>query len=79
MAPLSNNPHIITNPHIIGDLAREHYNDLRREADAWRLARVAQEAKEVPCISAESRLARAFIMLRLRLVGTPRAQVVMCS
>jgi len=72
MPPFSNNPH------LIGDLAREHYSDLRREADAWRLARQAQSATEVPCVSTNSRLERALITLRLRLSGTPRAQVVLC-
>lgn len=67
------------NPHLIADLAHERYNDRRREADAWRLGNEALKAREMPCVPAESRLQRLQVLLRLRLPGTPRSQVVFCS
>lgn len=66
------------NHHLIADLARERYNDRRREADAWRLAREAQRSQEAPCVQG-SRLQRALMMLRLQLAGTPRSQIAVCS
>ena len=72
MQPYSNNSH------LIADLAREHYNDLRREADARRLQYVALSAAEARCVSTSSRLAWAVAMLRLRLAGTPRTEIVYC-
>lgn len=72
MHPLSNNPHLIE------DLARERYNDLRREADAWRLAREVQEGAAAPCAPADSPLARTWLAIRVRFSGAPRAQLAGC-
>jgi hypothetical protein len=72
MLPFSNNPH------LIADLSHERYNDLRREADAWRLGSEALRHREEDCVPAESRLQRALATLRLRLSGTPRSEVVFC-
>lgn len=66
------------NPHLINDLAQERYKDLRREADAWRLSRIAQDRLEASCVPADSALKRALMTLRLRLAGTPRRQIVVC-
>ena len=72
MLPFSNNPH------LIAGLARERYNDLRREADAWRLGHERQGAAETECVPSASRLQSALITLRLRLSRTPRAEIVPC-
>lgn len=66
------------NHHLIADLARERYNELRREADAWRLAREARQGAQAPCAPAGSGLRNALMTLRLRLMGAPRAQLSAC-
>lgn len=66
------------NPHLIADLAQEHYRELRREADAWRLARAAQKGTERPCVQADTGLKSALMKLHLWLAGTPRAQIATC-
>lgn len=73
MLPFSNNPHLVS------DLAQERYNDRRREADAWRLAREARRSTERSCVPSGSRLLSVLATLRLRLAGTPRSQIVFCS
>lgn len=66
------------NPHLIADLGNERYKDLRREADAWRLSREAQNGAQAPCASASSRLKAALMTLRLRLTGAQPAQLAAC-
>lgn len=67
------------NPHILGDLARERQKELRREADAWRLAREATKGRRAPCVPEKPALMRLLMMLRLRLTGTPRTEFAACS
>lgn len=71
MHPLNNNSHFIDR------LARERYNDRRREADAWRLAKAVRAAAEAACDSAESRLERAISALRRQFTNAPQ-QVTGC-
>lgn len=68
MHPLNNNPH------LIDKFARERYNDRRREADAWRLARAARAA----CASAGSRLERVISALRSQFRNASQQQVAGC-
>lgn len=73
MHPLNNNPHLIDR------FAHERYNDRRREADAWRLARQAQSGAEGHSASANSLRERALLTLRCRFSGAQRQQIAGCS
>lgn len=72
MHPLNNNPH------LIDKFAYERYNDRRREADAWRLAKIARAGVQAACASTGSRLERAINALRRQLMNVPQQQVPGC-
>lgn len=66
------------NHHLVADLAHERYKDLRREADAWRLANELRQGAQAPCAPAGFGLRKALMSLRLNLVGAPRTQIGVC-
>lgn len=72
MHPLNNNPH------LIDKFAHDRYNDRRREADAWRLAKMARAGVQAACASAGSRLERAKNALRRQLMNMPPQQAPGC-
>ncbi|MFW6097112.1 MAG: hypothetical protein ACOC9Z_03505 [Chloroflexota bacterium] len=72
MYPLNNNPHLIEK------FAHDRYNDRRREADAWRLAKIARAGVQEACASAGSRLERVKNALRRQLMNAPQQQAQGC-
>lgn len=73
MLPYSNHPQ------LIADVSHQRYDDRRREADAWRLAREVQSGAETRSASQGSLLERALLALRCRFSGAQRQQVARCS